>query len=191
MLRLCICLIAMSLIGCQYPVQGKQESGVGGQGAEVRSQEAEPQIPSPAPSGESLAPAKGTETVAAVVQQKPEKPEKPAEVINIQWVNSFDEGLEMAKARNCPLMVDFSAEWCGWCKKLDEETWTDKNVIQLAQRFVCVKIDCDTDRQTPARYGARSLPTILFITPDEKVIHHVLGYRNPEDMIAEMNKAGQ
>jgi len=181
MFRLCICLIAMSFIGCQCPVQGKQESG-------VRSQETEAQIQNPAPSNESLAPAKGTETVAVVVQQKPEK---PAEVTNIQWVNSFDEGLKMAKSRNCPLMVDFYAEWCGWCKKLDKETWTDKNVIQLAQRFVCVKIDCDTDRQTPARYGARSLPTILFINSDGKVIHQVIGYRNSEDMITEMNKAGQ
>ena len=164
MLRLCICLIAVWFIGCQCPVpDGKRMD------KEVSPSTAE--IPA------------GIGTTA--VQQK------PAEAANIQWVNSFDDGLKIARARNCPLMVDFSAEWCGWCKKLDEETWTNKDVILLAKGFVCVKIDCDTDRQTPARYGAKSLPTILFMSTDGKVIHQVLGYRNAEDMIAEMNAAGR
>lgn len=107
----------------------------------------------------------------------------------ISWVTSFDEGLRIAKEKNCPLMVDFFASWCGWCVKLDEETYTNKDVIQLAQRFVCVKVDVDTDRKTPAQYGAKSLPTILFMSPDGKVIHQVVGYRNSEDMIEEMKKA--
>jgi thiol:disulfide interchange protein len=160
---------------------GCQETRVRSQEAEVIKQESEPQIPNHAPSSKSPA-SKGTETVAAIVQQK------PVEAVNIQWVNSFDEGLKMAKTRNCPLMVDFYAEWCGWCKKLDKETWTNNDVIQLAKKFICIKIDCDTDRQTPAKYGARSLPTILFMNPEGKVIHQVLGYRDPEDMIAEMSK---
>lgn len=203
MLRLCICLIVMGLIGCQCPVQDTKGNG---KQAGDRSQELEPRILNNVSSSESTVRdlsqatsttrilndvssskspvSKGTEAVSAVVQQK------PAEDINIQWVNSFDEGLRIAKTRNCPLMVDFFADWCGWCKRLDETTWTNKDVILLAQRFVCVKIDCDTDRQTPARYGARSLPTILFINPEGKVIHQVIGYRNPEDMIVEMNKAG-
>ncbi len=178
MLRLCICLMAMSLIGCQCPV--KEVSGVG-------NQESEPQTLVTVPSSESK------ETVAEAVQPKPVSTQvepNPGKITSIQWISSFDEGLKIARAKNCPLMVDFSAEWCGWCKKLDEDTWTNKDVILLAQKFVCVKIDCDTDRQTPARYGARSLPTILFINPEAKVIHQVIGYRNPEDMIVEMNKAG-
>ena len=185
MLRLCICLLALYFIGCQCPRLEKEhivkENPVN-MGTEALSPvvhvgvDSKPTTPTVSMS---------TEAPSPVVHVKVTPP------ANIEWITTFDEGLKMAKSRNCPLMVDFYAEWCGWCKKLDKETWTDKNVIQLAQRFVCVKIDCDTDRQTPARYGARSLPTILFINSDGKVIHQVIGYRNSEDMITEMNKAGQ
>ncbi len=195
MLRLCICLLAMYLIGCHCPMlEGKR------------------MVKEVAPLAENPVNI-GTESVSAVVQEKPmelegkrrlkESPnnkdtksvssqvqQKPTEAANIQWVTTFDEGLKIAKEKNCPLMVDFFAPWCGWCVKLDEETYTNKDVIQLAQRFVCVKIDVDTDRKTPAQYGARSLPTILFISPDGKVIHQVIGYRNSEDMIGEMNAVG-
>ena len=185
MLRLCVCLIAMSLIGCQCSVKDTKESGK--QGEVGSSQELEPQTMATASLSETpvIKEIERTENTAESVQQK------PVEITNIQWVNSFDEGLKIAKTRNCPLMVDFSAEWCGWCRKLDEDTWTNKDVILLAQRFVCVKIDCDTDRQTPARYGVRPLPTILFINTNAKIIHQVIGYKNSEDMIVEMNKAGR
>ncbi|MFH1859596.1 MAG: thioredoxin family protein [bacterium] len=167
MLRLCSCLIAVWLVGCQCPLPEKKHM--------TKEVSTLAEIPAKV----------GTEAVSSVVQQK------PLLETTIQWVSSFDDGLRMAKARNCSLMVDFSAEWCGWCKKLDEDTWTNKDVILLAQKFVCVKIDCDTDRQTPARYGAKSLPTILFMNTDGKVIHQVLGYRNAEDMTVEMNAAGK
>ncbi|MFH1097993.1 MAG: thioredoxin family protein [Candidatus Desantisbacteria bacterium] len=178
MLRLCICLMVMCLIGCQCP--DLKEKHV--------AKEVTLMVKKPINMAKEAALLAensintATKTVAEAVQ------EKPMEVTNIQWVTAFDDGLKMAKEKNCPLMVDFFAQWCGWCVKLDEETWTNKDVIQLAQRFVCVKVDVDTDRQTPARYGARSLPTILFINPDGKVIHQVIGYRNSEDMLGEMKK---
>ncbi|MEK7814045.1 MAG: thioredoxin family protein [Candidatus Desantisbacteria bacterium] len=189
MLRLCICLIAMSLIGCQCSVQDTKKNGK--QGSVISGQETEPQTMTTVPLSENPVSkgTKSTKSTESIKTTDESVQQKPVEITNIQWVNSFDDGLKIAKTRNCPLMVDFFADWCGWCKKLDEETWTNKDVILLAQRFVCVKIDCDTDRQTPARYGVRPLPTILFINTEATVIHQVIGYRNPEDMIVEMNKA--
>jgi thiol:disulfide interchange protein len=119
-----------------------------------------------------------------IIQEKPIKVDT-----RIEWCNSFAEGLNIAKEKKKPLMVDFEAGWCMWCKKLDETTYKDGQVIALSKEFIPVKVDCDEDTITPGRYGIRGLPTILFLNPEGKVIHQVIGYRSPENFLREMNEA--
>jgi thiol:disulfide interchange protein DsbD len=114
-------------------------------------------------------------------EQKEEVTVKVAD--QITWCSSFNTGLNIAREQNQLLMVDFTAQWCGWCRKLDDVTYKDKKVIQLSKEFICVKVDCDRDRTTPGRFNVRGLPTIIFLSPDGDVIHRVVGYRKPEDFI--------
>ena len=48
----------------------------------------------------------------------------------------------------------FYTDWCGWCKKLDEDTYTDKSVLKLSTSFVCIKVDADNNKPLGARFGA-------------------------------------
>ncbi|MEW6620409.1 MAG: thioredoxin family protein [bacterium] len=107
----------------------------------------------------------------------------------IKWYHSFEKGLKMAKKKNKPLMVDFEAKWCIWCKRLDATTYKNPEVIALSKKFIPVKIDCEVDKTTPNQYAVRGLPTIIFMDTDSQVIHQVVGYRGPKDFITEMKKA--
>jgi thiol:disulfide interchange protein DsbD len=49
----------------------------------------------------------------------------------------------LAEEQNKPVMIDFGADQCGACKKLDEETFTDGRVIELSKNFVCIKVNTD------------------------------------------------
>jgi len=94
----------------------------------------------------------------------------------IEWIYSLDKGLEIAKTENKPIMIDFYTDWCGWCKKLDSDTYSDLGIQELAKSFVCVKLDGDKNRELTSKYGVRGFPTITFLNSEGKEINKNVGY---------------
>ena len=82
---------------------------------------------------------------------------------------SFDEALT---ANQGLMMVDFWAEWCGPCKAiapiLEDLARESAGTITLA------KVNVDENPGLAARYGIRSIPTILFVKQG-KVADQVIG----------------
>lgn len=61
-----------------------------------------------------------------------------------------------------PVLVDFSAAWCGPCKKL--EPIVDEIAGDYDGRLKVVKVDVDTSPTTAARFGVMSVPTLLIVS---------------------------
>lgn len=107
---------------------------------------------------------------------------------SISWGHDLEDGLAEAKRADKPLMADFYTEWCGWCKKLDEDTYKDKDVLALAAGFVCVKIDAEEDKESAKKYRVDSYPTIIFFNPAGKEIGRIGGYLPGADFASRMKK---
>ena len=103
-------------------------------------------------------------------------------VVGIRWERNFDTAVKKAKAQNKALMVDFWADWCGWCHHLDETTYMDPEVVRLSGDFVPVKVNTEgsrADTRVAQRYGVSSLPTIAFLSPAGRPLLLVNGFQGP------------
>ena len=100
----------------------------------------------------------------------------------IRWEHRFDEAVKKAKAAKKPIMIDFWADWCPWCHRLDQTTYVDPVVVKLSEAFIPVKVDTESGRKNQEialRYNVATLPTITFITPGGRQILSLKGFQGP------------
>jgi thioredoxin-like negative regulator of GroEL len=112
----------------------------------------------------------------------------------IAWTTSFASALAKAGAKGKPLMVEFWADWCGWCHVFERTTFSNADVARLASDFVAVRIDTEGPAEqvkVAERYGITGLPTILFLSPSGRPVLRVSGYQKPADFARTLQSARQ
>ncbi len=77
--------------------------------------------------------------------------ESPINCKNFEPYKDYSEALEIAKAQNKPILIDFTGYACVNCRRMEENVWTDVEVKTLmSEKFVLVSLYVDDKKKLPA-----------------------------------------
>jgi thioredoxin-related protein len=120
------------------------------------------------------------------------------------WLTSVPDAQAKAKAEHKLVLLDFTgSDWCGWCIKLDEETFSKPEFTEYAKKnLVLVELDFPNKKALPEalkaankalgeKYDITGYPTLVVLNPEGKVIWKQVGYLpgGPSAMIAKLDEA--
>jgi thioredoxin-related protein len=101
----------------------------------------------------------------------------------IKWVD-FDKAQKQGETQPQKFFLYFYADWCGYCRKLEKSTFTDKSVANyINKNFIPVRINSERMPKVAARYGVQSFPDMRFLTPEGENIARWPGYIEAEHLL--------
>ncbi len=138
-------------------------------------------------------------SVTSMTTDRPETPDESP----VKWL-TFEEALKKSKTEKRPVFIDVYTDWCGWCKVMDKNTFSDPEVAKLLnEKFYAVKFngeqkeDVVFDGNTfkfvaSGRNGYHQLaaallnnqlsyPTVVFLDEEFKMIQPLPGYKKPNE----------
>lgn len=131
----------------------------------------------------------------------------PVTAQEVAWM-SWEEAVEKANsdARPKKMFIDVYTDWCGWCKKMDRDTFQDPEVAAyMSENYYMVKLDAE--QKEPIAFagktynfvpsgrrgyhqlaaallrGQMSYPTVVFLDENLKMLSPVPGYKKPDEFL--------
>lgn len=105
----------------------------------------------------------------------------------ITWLTNEEAALAKASAEGKPVLIDFGAEWCAACKKLEHQTFPDANVRSEAARFVALRVDATDDEDVAVtklkdKYKVVGLPTVIMLDKSGKEVVRFNDFVKPDQL---------
>jgi len=125
----------------------------------------------------------------------------------VEWL-SWNEAAELAATEENPkkIFVDIYTDWCGWCKKMDKDTFQNAEVAAyMADNFYMVKLDGEGKEEIEFKgktfkfipsgrkgyhefaaalmQGKMSYPTTVFLDEEMNMLSPIPGYQKPKPFL--------
>ncbi|MBF0507376.1 MAG: thioredoxin fold domain-containing protein [Deltaproteobacteria bacterium] len=101
----------------------------------------------------------------------------------INWMD-YKDGLEKAKKENKLVFVDFTADYCGVCVKMEKDVFSKQEVAEsLNQHYVAVRVNTVKDRDLAVNYQIRGIPTFWMLSAKGDKLGRIIGYMDADQMI--------
>lgn len=142
--------------------------------------------------------------VAIVSGARPVDKHVEAEESKVEWL-TFEEAMSLHEKEPKKLLIDLYTNWCGWCKVMDRETYSNPQLSSyINENFYPVKFNAEQKEEVEfdghtfkfipsGRKGVHELaaaltnnklsyPTTVFMDEDLRIIQPISGYLKPQQM---------
>lgn len=109
--------------------------------------------------------------------------------IEVTTLEEMQEARKKASDQMLMVFVDVYATWCGPCKLMDKEVYTDPSVAEyMNANFVSVRMDGETDygRKYAAEQKLEGYPSMFIFSDDGEPISKVVGFTPAEKLVASL-----
>lgn len=114
----------------------------------------------------------------------------------VAWRYSYNQAVAESKQTGKPILVLFTADWCGPCKQMKAYVLSDKLVAEVIEAgFTPVRVDLSSeglpDQDLADRYGVQAIPTVLTLTTGGTPISMSAGYLNKAELLSWLENANE
>ncbi|MFM7323072.1 MAG: thioredoxin fold domain-containing protein [Armatimonadota bacterium] len=103
----------------------------------------------------------------------------------IRWARTWTDAARAARGTGKLVFIDFYADWCTYCHKLEKEVFPDPRVVATLNSMVPLRLNTEREgRELAAKYGVSSLPTLMILDAAGTVQGLVRGFK-PADALLE------
>ncbi len=120
--------------------------------------------------------------------------EEGPEFQRIKSLADLDQAVQAASAASRPTMLDFYADWCVECIRMERKTFPDPQVAALMSQMYLLQADVtpndDIDQALMKRFGIIGPPAILFFDRQGRELrdYRLVGYFTPEEFSGQLER---
>ena len=107
----------------------------------------------------------------------------------VAWSTNIADSLRRSAAVGKPVLMEFTAGWCVYCKRMEKTTFADPTVVAtVGDHFVPVQIDADQYKDLVKQLQIKGLPAILIVSPDLTILERISGFQTPEALLKKLER---
>jgi FKBP-type peptidyl-prolyl cis-trans isomerase 2 len=108
----------------------------------------------------------------------------------LSWTEDHDEGLARGRSQGKPAVLVLYADWCGYCKKLFEETFADPRIKALRDDYIWVRVNSDREKQYHELYQQNGFPLVILFDRQGGIARKIDGFRDASALRKELAALG-
>lgn len=113
------------------------------------------------------------------------KTDKITMIAGLPWHFDIETAYALAIKEKKKVIIMVGEDYCKWCTKMKEKTFTDQRVMEKLQKYVLVSVkrsDKSAIKYVPSFDG--NIPSLFFMTTERELIDAVVGYFIPKDFLS-------
>jgi thioredoxin-related protein len=103
-----------------------------------------------------------------------------------RWNTDYRAGLAKARESRQPVLIMFSASWCGPCNLMKQNVFNQQNVQRALYDYVAIYVDVDEQQALMQQYKAQFLPTFVVLKADGSELGRFVGYNAPDEFLRKL-----